>query len=87
MPGLKRNTFSSLAGAPKGANKIIAKNGLSLDLEPFSVQLTRFDNVDYFDLTIAKKGRRTFPPLTGGCSEGLDAFKIFSKQSLLSVQF
>ena len=59
VPGWKRNLFSSLAAAQKGVKTIVEKNGSSLDLGPFGVQLTRFDNMDHLDLTIAKESRRT----------------------------
>ena len=56
--GLKRNLYSSLAAAQKGVKAIIENNGSSLDLEPFSAQLTRLDDMDHLDLTIAEERRR-----------------------------
>ena len=59
VPGLKRNLFLRLAAAKKGVRTIIERKGSSLDLEAFSVQLTRSDSMEYLDLTIAKESRRT----------------------------
>ena len=36
----------------------MVKSESSLDLGPFSVQLTRFDSMDHLDLTIAKESGR-----------------------------
>ena len=58
VPGLRSIVFSSSAAAQKGIKTVIVKNGSSLDLGPFSVQLTRFDSMDHLDLTIAKESRR-----------------------------
>ena len=54
VPGSKRNLFSSSAAAQKRVETIIEKSGSFLDLGPFSVQLTRFDNIDHLDLANAK---------------------------------
>ena len=51
VPGLKRNLFSSLAAAKKGVQTTIERNGLSLDLVAFSVQLTRLGSMNPLDLT------------------------------------
>ena len=59
VPGLKRNIFSSSTAAKIGVKMIIEKNGSSLDLGPFSVQLTRLVNMDPLDLRIVKGNRRT----------------------------
>ena len=59
VPGLKRYLFLRLAAAKKGVRTIIERKGSSLDLEAFSVQLTRSDSMEYLDLTIAKESRRT----------------------------
>ena len=59
VPGLKRNLFLRLAAAKKGVRTIIERKGSSLDLEAFSVQLTRSDSMEYLDLTFAKESRRT----------------------------
>ena len=58
VPGLTMNSFSTSAAAQKGVTTIIEKSGSSLDLEAFSFQLTRLDNMEYLDLTIAKEVRR-----------------------------
>ena len=54
VPGLKRELFSGSAAAQKSVKTIVEKNGSSLDLGVFSVQLTRLDNMDHLDLTIVK---------------------------------
>ena len=59
VPGLKRNLLSSSAAGKKGVKTIIEQKGSSLDLGAFRVQLTRLDSMEYLDLTIAKKSRRT----------------------------
>ena len=59
VPERKRNLFSSSATAKKGVKTIIEQKGSSLDLGAFSVQLTQLDSMEYLDLTIAKKRRRT----------------------------
>ena len=53
------NLFSSLAAAPKGVQTIIKKSMSSLDIGPFSVQVTQFDSMDNLDLMIAKEKRKT----------------------------
>ena len=58
-PGLKRNLSSISAVAQKGVKISIEKNGSSLDLGVFSIQLTRLDNMDHLDLRTAKESRRT----------------------------
>ena len=50
-----------MAAAQKGVATDIKNNGLSLDLEPFSVQLTRLDNMDHLILTIAKELKKSLP--------------------------
>ena len=57
VPGLRRNLFSSLAAAQTGVKTIIENNGSSLDLGAFSGLLTRLDNMDHLDVSIAKKSR------------------------------
>ena len=57
--GLKRNLFSSSAAAKKGVKTIIEQKGSSLDLGAFRVPLIWLDSMEYLDLTIVKKGRRT----------------------------
>ena len=52
------NMSSSSAAAKKDVQTIIEKNSSSLALGTFSFQLTRFDSIDYLDLTIAKESRR-----------------------------
>ena len=59
VPGLKRNIFPSSAAARKGVKTNIEQKGSSLDLEAFSVQLTRLDSMEYLDLTFAEESRRT----------------------------
>ena len=79
MPGSKRILFSSSVAAQKGVEKIIENCGSSLDLGPYSVQLTWFDNVDHLDLMIAKESRRTesaFCAISG---------KTFGKKSALTA--
>ena len=58
VAGLKRNLFSSSAAAQKDVKTIIENNDSSLDLSAFRVQLTRSDNMNHLDLTIAKKSRK-----------------------------
>ena len=77
VPGLKRKSFSSSAASQKGVKTIIEKSGSSLDLGSFSVQLTRFDNIHHFDLTIGKESRRTKSAL---CAISR---KMFCKESVL----
>ena len=79
VPGLKREIFSSLTAAQKNVKTIIEKNGSSLDLGPFSVQLTRLDYMDPSHLTIAKARRRTKYALCA-ISE-----KAFGKKSVLTA--
>ena len=54
VPSIKRNIFSILATTQKGVKTIIEKSGSSLKLGLFSVQWTRVDSMDYFDLKIEK---------------------------------
>ena len=54
VPDLKRALFSSLTAAQKGVKTIIKKNGSSLDLGPFGIQLTRLDSINHFVLAITK---------------------------------
>ena len=56
---------------------VIAKNGPSLYLGPFRVQLTRFDKIVHFDRKIANK-RRTQSALRAMSG------KIFVKKSVLT---
>ena len=50
----KENLFPVWQQLKKVFKSIIEKNGSSLDLAVFSVQLTRLDNMDHLDLTNAK---------------------------------
>ena len=77
VPGLKMNLSSTSAGAQNCFKAVIATNGSSLDLGPFSVELTRFDYMDPRVLTIAKKIIKT--------KSGLCAIsgKMFGNESVL----
>ena len=44
--------------AQKGVKTIITKAGSIVDLGLFSIQLTRSDNLDHFDLAISKESKR-----------------------------
>ena len=55
LPGLKRNLLSSSAAAQTSVKTIIEKNGSSLDLRAFSVQLIRLDDMEYLDLIFVKE--------------------------------
>ena len=79
VPGLKRNLFSKLAAAQKGIKRIIEKNGLSLNLGPFSVQLTRLYDMDHLDLKIVKYSRKTESALCAVLGES------FAKESVLTA--
>ena len=57
VPGLKWMIFFSSAAAQKGIKTVIVERGSSLDLGPFSVQLTGFDSMDHLDPTITKESR------------------------------
>ena len=79
VPGLKRDMFSSLAGAKKSVNTIIENNGSYHDLGPFIVQLTRLDSMDHLDLTIVKESkiiRSAFCAISGD---------TFGKESVLTA--
>ena len=73
--------ISTLGAAQKGVIIIIEKSGFSLDLGPYSIQLTRLDNMDNLDLTLAKKKKkrvcsvRTFRENVweGVCTNGLSS--------------
>ena len=58
VPGLKRNIFTSAAKTRKGVKNVVATSAPHPDLGLFSVQLTRSDNMDHLDLTLAKESRR-----------------------------
>ena len=47
-----------MAAAQKYVKIIIEKIGSSFDLESFSVQLIRLDDMDHLDLTVARENRR-----------------------------
>ena len=83
VPGLKRKSFSSSAASQKGVKTIIEKSGSSLDLGSFSVQLTRFDNIHHFDLTIGKESRSTKRKMF--CKESVLMTLILKKPVTLSV--
>ena len=76
---LKRNLFSSLTAAQKSVKAVIEKNRSSLGLGPFSVQLTRLDDMDHRDLTIVKQSRKTESSL---CTISM---KTFRKKSVLKA--
>ena len=79
VPGFKRNIFSTSAAAQNGVKTIIEKNGSSLDVGTFSIQLTRLDSVDHLDLKIAKESRRTETALCAISGEKL------GKESVLTA--
>ena len=79
VPGLKRSIFSSWTAAQKGVKTVKEKSGSYLRFAPFSVQLTRFDDMDHLDITIAKESRRTKSSVCA--SSG----KMFGKESVLKV--
>ena len=88
MPSFKRNLLSSSAAAKKCVKIIIQKNGSSLDLGSFSLQLTRLDSMNYLDLIIPKESRRTECILcaisgeTFGEKSVLTAFVTFNSSNL-----
>ena len=79
VPGPKINIFSRLAAAKKGVKTIIEQKRSSLDLRPFSVQLTRLDSMEYLDLTIAEESRRTESSLCAILG------KTFGEEAVLSA--
>ena len=56
--GLKRNLFSSSAAPQNVVKTVVEKNGSSLDLGPFSVQLTRLDNMETSIQQLQKKAEK-----------------------------
>ena len=59
MPGLGKNLSSTALASQKGVQTICSKAGSTVDLGLFSIQLTRSDNLDHFDLAISKESKRT----------------------------
>ena len=59
VPGLGRNLFSTAMTAQKGVKTIITKAGFIVDIDLFSIQLTRSNNMDHLDLAISKDSKRT----------------------------
>ena len=79
VPDFKRNIFSSSAAIQKGVKTIIENNGSFLKLGSFSDHLTRLNNMDHFNLTIAKESGRTESAL---CTV---SGKTFGKESVLTA--
>ena len=59
VPGLGRNLFSTAMAAQKGVKTVFTKAGSIVDLDLFSIQLMRPDNLDHLDLSISKESKRT----------------------------
>ena len=79
VPGWKRNISSSLAEAQKCVKTIIENNESSLDRVLLIIQLTRLDNMDHLNITIAKEsGRAEF-------SLRAISGKTFGKESVRTV--
>ena len=57
VPGSNKNIFFISAAAQKGAKTVMKRSGSSLDRGPYSVQLTRLDNMEHLDLKIAKQSK------------------------------
>ena len=79
VPGLGRNLFSTALAAQQGVKTIFTKAGSIVDLGLFSIQLTRWVNLDHLDLAISIESKRT----ESACC--VISGKAFSKETVLTT--